>query len=111
MISPTKNSWADSLLRRNNLANATHDLSGKSPFNGYITMSNERIMSIKADKVILIKPSDESLSLRNSLRKYLSHVQNKDVVAMQYYGLINPGSLDSIAKACEMLKSFNYDNE
>ena len=106
VISPTKNSWADSLLRRNNLANATHDLSGKSPFDGYITMSNERIMSIKADKVILIKPSDESLSLRNSLQKYLPHVKNKDVVAMKYYGLINPGSLDSIAKACEMLRKF-----
>ena len=106
MISPTKNSWANSLLRRNNFANATQDLSGKSPFDGYITMSNERLMSVTADKIILIKPSDESPSLRRSLRKYLPQVDSKDVVAMNYYGLINPGSLDSIAKACTKLRAF-----
>ena len=106
MLSPTKSSWADSLLRRNNLANATKDLSGKSPFDGYITMSNERLMAIKADKVILIKPSDESPSLRKSLLKFMPHVSEKEIVSMKYYGLINPGSLDSIAKACTMLRKF-----
>ena len=106
MLSPTKSSWADSLLRRNNLVNATKDLSGKSPFEGYIRMSSERLMSIKVDKVILIKPSDESPSLRKSLLKFLPHVSEKNIVAMKYYGLINPGSLDSIAKACTMLRKF-----
>ena len=106
MLSPTKSSWADSLLRRNNLANATKDLSGKSPFDGYITMSNERLMAIKADKVILIKPSDESPSLRKSLLKFMPHVSENEIVSMKYYGLINPGSLDSIAKACTMLRKF-----
>ena len=106
MLSPTKSSWADSLLRRNNLVNATKDLSGKSPFEGYIRMSNERLMSIKVDKVILIKPSDESPSLRKSLLKFMPHVSEKEIVSMKYYGLINPGSLDSIAKACTTLRKF-----
>ena len=106
MLSPTENSWAGSLLSHNSFTNATKHLSGKSPFNGYITMSNERLMSINADKIIIIKPSDESPSLRKSLHKYFPGIDKEDIIAMDYYGLINPGSLDSIARACTLLQKF-----
>ena len=104
-LSPAAQSWSGSLLARNGLINATKGLSGDSEFPGYITMSKERMLTVKADTVIAVNPSGGVEALRTSIQKYLPKVKNQDVVEMDYYGLINPGSLNSISSACQRLRS------
>ena len=104
-LSPAAQSWSGSLLGRNGLMNATKGLSGDSEFPGYITMSKERLLTVNADTVIAVNPSGGVEVLRTSIQKYLPKVKNQDVVEMDYYGLINPGSLKSISSACQRLRS------
>ena len=104
-LSPAAQSWSGSLLGRNGLINATKGLSGDSEFPGYITMSKERMLTVNADTVIAVNPSGGVEALRTSIQKYLPKVKNQDVVEMDYYGLINPGSLNSISSACQRLRS------
>ena len=104
-LSPASDSWSGSLLARHGLINATQGLSGGSEFSGYITMSKERLLTVDADTVLAVNPSGGVDSLRRSIQKYLPKVKGNDVVQMEYYGLINPGSLDSIASACQRLRS------
>ena len=103
-LSPAKQSWSGSLLQRMGLTNATDSLTGNSQFSGYITMSNERLLTIKPDIVLTINPSGGSDSQYSSLKKYFPNLNKKDFYGMDYYGLINPGSLGSIAKACSTLR-------
>ena len=104
-LSPAADSWSGSLLGRNGLVNASKGFSGDSEFSGYITMSNERMLTVDADTVIAVNPSGGVEALRDSIQKYLPKVKSQDIVEMQYYGLINPGSLDSISSACQQLRS------
>ena len=104
-LSPAAQSWSGSLLKRNGLINATKGLTGDSEFPGYITMSNERMLTVNANTVIAVNPSGGVEAMRTSIQKYLPKVKSQDVVEMDYYGLINPGSLNSISSACQRLRS------
>ena len=104
-LSPNKQSWSGSLLERRGLLNATDSLPGTSQFSGYITMSNERLLSVKPGKVLVINPSGGVSREQLSLRKFFPALSAGDFISMDYYGLINPGSLKSISKACAKLLS------
>ena len=79
-------------------------LSGNSEFSGYITMSNERLLSLKPDRVLTVDPAGGSESEFLLMQKYFAELSKKDFVSMDYYGFINPGSLKSIKKACDRLR-------
>ena len=104
-LSPGQQSWSGSLLDRFGLDNATKRLSGSSEFSGYITMSNERLLAIKPNKVLVVNPSGDPDQMVASLMPFLPGLKKSDFKVMDYYGLINPGSLSSIQKACTALSS------
>ena len=103
-LSPASESWSGSLLARHGLVNVTQGLSGESEFSGYITMSNERLLTVNPDTVLAVNPSGGVKQLRQSILKFLPNVQSNHVVEMDYYGLVNPGSLSSISSACQRLR-------
>ena len=103
-LSPATQSWSGSLLDRLSLKNATNALPGDSQFSGYITMSNERLLSLKPDRVLTVDPAGGSGSEFLLMQKYFSELSRDDFVSMNYYGLINPGSLKSISRACNRLR-------
>ena len=103
-LSPATQSWSGSLLDRLSLKNATNALPGDSQFSGYITMSNERLLSLKPDRVLTVDPAGGSESEFLLMQKYFSDLSKEDFISMNYYGLINPGSLKSINKACNRLR-------
>ena len=67
-------------------------------------MSNERLLSLKPDRVLTVDPAGGSESEFLLMQKYFSELSQEDFVSMNYYGLINPGSLKSISKACNQLR-------
>ena len=102
-LSPGQQSWSGSLLDRLGLVNATKGLPGSSEFSGYITMSNERLLAIKPEKVLVVNPSGDATKTVESLSPFFPGLKKTDFKVMDYYGLINPGSLSSIKKACSNL--------
>ena len=104
-LSPGQQSWSGSLLDRLGLVNSTKGLPGSSEFSGYITMSNERLLMIKPEKVLVVNPAGDSAQMVRSLIPFFPRLKANDFKVMDYYGLINPGSLSSIQKACTALSS------
>jgi iron complex transport system substrate-binding protein len=104
-LSPGQQSWSGSLLDRLGLVNSTRGLPGSSEFSGYITMSNERLLMIKPEKVLVVNPAGDSVQMVRSLIPFFPGLKVSDFKVMDYYGLINPGSLSSIEKACIALSS------
>ena len=104
-LSPGQQSWSGSLLDRLGLVSSTEGLPGSSQFSGYITMSNERLLAVDPDKVIVVNPSGDPDQLVESLLPFLPRLSRSDFKIMEYYGLINPGSLSSIRKSCAALSS------
>ena len=102
-LSPSQQSWSGSILERLGLENSTKWLSGSSEFSGYITMSPERLLAIKPQKVLVVNPSGDSDQMVGSLISFFPGLKKSDFKVMDYYGLINPGSLSSIHKACTAL--------
>ena len=107
LVSPNSKSWSGSLLRRFNFNNLTSNLDSKSAFRGYVNLSPEWLISKNPSKIIIVNyPSREKTSLQSlPFWKDLKAIKDKKVYSFDYYGLINPGSLNSVNKACEKLSS------
>ena len=104
-LSPGQQSWSGSLLDSLGLDDATKRLSGSSEFSGYITMSNERLLTINPQRVLVVNPSGDPDQMVASLIAFFPGLKKSDFKVMDYYGLINPGSLSSIQNACTALSS------
>ena len=107
LLSPNKNSWAGSLLENFNVNNLIGDFQSKSGFQGYVTLSPETLLEKNPDNIILIDTGNDmkELFLSKSYSSNLKAVKNDNVYSFNYYGLINPGSMESINDACDKLKS------
>ena len=107
LLSPNKNSWAGSLLENFNVNNLIGDFQSKSGFQGYVTLSPETLLEKNPDNIILIDTGNDmkELFLSKSYSSNLKAVKNDNVYSFNYYGLINPGSMESINNACDKLKS------
>ena len=107
LLSPNSNSWAGKLLDRFNFDNISKDLESKTEFKGYVNLSPEIILKAKPAKIIVITfPGMNQNSLLSDpvLRKVISPNES-EIITFNYYGLINPGSLKTINKACEKLSN------
>jgi len=106
LLSPNKNSWAGSLLDEFNITNLIRDIQSKSGFDGYVTLSPETLLEKNPDNIILVDTGNDmkKLFLSKSYSSNLNAVKNDNVYSFNYYGLINPGSIESIDNACEKLK-------
>jgi iron complex transport system substrate-binding protein len=109
IISPNKNSWAGDLLSKFKLDNAAAEIQGDSQFQGYINLSAEKILQIDPDILIAIDTSEEAIDLLKSkpFWKALKATKNDRVYTFDYYGSINPGSIESIENTCNKLKQID----
>ena len=107
ILSPNSKSWSGNLIKRFGLKNLTSDLQSKSEFRGYVNLSQEWLLKAKPNNLIIVKTPGSNISQYESLAiwKKIPAVKKKNIFPFDYYGLINPGSLDSINKACKKLSS------
>lgn len=107
LLSPNKNSWAGSLLEKFDVNNLIGDFQSKSGFQGYVTLSPETLLEKNPDNIILIDTGNDmkELFLNKSYSSNLKAVKNDNVYSFNYYGLINPGSMESINNTCDKLNS------
>jgi iron complex transport system substrate-binding protein len=111
ILSPSKNSWAGDLLAKFQAKNIAADLQAKSPISGYVTLSAEKVLEANPEVIILVNPpqGNSEAGLLDSLKKeafwqQLQATKNNRVYVFDYFGLVNPGSIDAIEKACQQLK-------
>lgn len=107
ILSPNSDSWAGELLNRFDLNSLTKDIDSKSQFKGYINLSPEWLLKQDPDNLILIETRPGQFNEFGITKPFsnLTAVKNNKVYRFNYYGLINPGSLNSINDACKKLKN------
>lgn len=106
ILAPNKTSWAGDLLAQFQINNVIADLQGQSPMRGYITLSPEKVLEVDPEILILVDPGDgtvEKLKAEPFWSK-LKAVSSDRIYVFDYYGLVNPGSIDAVEKACQQLK-------
>jgi iron complex transport system substrate-binding protein len=105
ILAPNKDSWAGDMLVQFNGKNIAAQLQGEGPMSGYITLSAEKILQADPEIIILIENNDKILNQFKSQPFWsgLKAVKNNRVYVFDYYGLVNPGSIDAIAKASNQL--------
>jgi iron complex transport system substrate-binding protein len=106
ILAPNKNSWAGNLISKFGTKNIASELQGTSPIAGYVTLSAEKVLETNPEVLIVVNAEP---TLLDSLKKepfwrQLQATKNNRVYVFNYYGLVNPGSLDMIEKACQELK-------
>lgn len=107
ILAPNKNSWAGDLLTKFQIENVAAEMQGQSAQKGYITLSAEKVLEANPKVLILVDFGDGAI---NKLKEApfwnkLDAVTSNRVYTLGYYGLVNPGSIDAIAKACTQLQS------
>ena len=106
LLAPNSKSWAGDLLTQFGAKNVVADLQGKSQFAGYLTLSPEKVVEIDPEVVILIQApgTDINKIKANPVLKGLKATKNNRVYVFDYYGLVNPGSIESIDRATKQLQ-------
>lgn len=106
ILSPNKNSWCGDMLTQFKVNNLAADLQGDSPMKGYISLSAEKILQANPEVLFIVETGDNILQQFQSQPFWskLKAVENKRVYVFDYYGLVNPGSIDSIEKASTQIK-------
>jgi len=106
LLSPNKSSWAGDFLNKMNIQNLAADLQGKSPFEGYITLSAEKVVEADPDSLIVVDTRENLLEQLKGepFWSQLKATQSDKVFTTEYFGLVNPGSVASIEAACMLLK-------
>lgn len=106
ILSPSKKSWAGNLLDKFQAQNVSADLQGKISIPGYVTLSAEKVLEANPEVLIVVSPQPGLLKSfkSESFWNQLKATKNNRVYEFDYYGLVNPGSIDAIEKACGQLK-------
>lgn len=111
ILAPNKNSWAGDLLAKFNVKNLAADIQGQSPVGGYVTLSPEKVLEANPEVIIVVNPPQggSETAVLDSFKQepfwqQLQATQNNRVYIFDYYGLVNPGSINAIEKACQQLK-------
>lgn len=110
ILAPNKNSWAGDLLAKFPTTNLAADLQANSPIGGYVTLSAEKVLQANPDVIIVVNsPQQTDAALLDDFKKEafwkeLKATKNNRIHVFDYYGLVNPGSIDAIEKACKQLK-------
>jgi iron complex transport system substrate-binding protein len=113
ILAPNKNSWAGDLLSAFPVKNVAAQLQGSSPVGGYVTLSPEKILESNPDTLIIVDPSREGILeqlKQEAFWKNLKATQQDQVYVFDYYGLVNPGSLEKIKTASQQLEATFLNN-
>ena len=106
ILAPNKESWAGSLLDRFKANNVAADLQGQSPVRGYVTLSAEKILTANPDVILLVDLGSDLLAefQAQSFWQQLQAVKENRISSFDYYGLVNPGSVERIEQTCNQLR-------
>lgn len=107
VLSPNKNSWTGDLLNKFNANNLTADLQGESIGQGYVTLSEEKIVQENPEILLVVDPSRAGVINQLKSKSFwnkLKAAQNEQVYVFDYHGLVNPGSIDKIEETSDRLK-------
>ena len=107
IIVPNKDSWAGDLLSKFKAQNLAANLQGQSPLRGYITLSAEKILQENPEVILIVDRAREGILEQFKSQPFwnqLQATQNDRVYILDYYGLVNPGSIDKIEQACTKLR-------
>ncbi|TVP59922.1 MAG: ABC transporter substrate-binding protein [Nodularia sp. (in: Bacteria)] len=111
ILAPNRNSWAGDLLAKFQAKNLAAELQGQSPIGGYVTLSAEKILEANPEVIIVINSPQggSETAVLDSFKKeafwqQLQATKNNRVYIFDYYGLVNPGSIETIEKACQQLQ-------
>ncbi|MEM8502169.1 MAG: ABC transporter substrate-binding protein [Cyanobacteria bacterium P01_D01_bin.1] len=107
ILAPNKNSWAGDFLDQFNIQNLAAELQGQSAFDGYITLSAEKVIEADPDIILVVDTGEDLLGQLKTepFWSQLTATQEERVLAFDYFGLVNPGSVASVEKVCQQLKS------
>ena len=105
LLSPNQESWAGDFLKQFNIQNVTADLQGESPFEGYITLSEEKVLVDNPEVLLVVETGENLLDQlkEDAFWGELAATQSEQVYVFDYFGLVNPGNLASIEAVCERL--------
>lgn len=118
ILSPNQNSWAGDFLKRFNIQNLMADVqpnSSGSPsgqqFEGYVSLSPEKILEANPGRVFVVNTQEDILQQfeANPFWQELDATQTGNIYTFDYYGLINPGSLQSINDTCTRLSQLSSE--
>jgi iron complex transport system substrate-binding protein len=106
LMSPNAKSWAGDLLTQLGVKNVAAELQGNSPMRGYITLSAEKILEANPESIILVNaPQGDIEKIKSEpFWRQLKATKMQKIYTFDYYGLVNPGSIDAIQKATTQLK-------
>ena len=107
VLSPNKNSWTGDLLSKFNANNLTANLQGESIGQGYVTLSEEKIVQQNPELLLVVDPANAGVMTQLKSKNFwnkLKAAQKEKVYVFDYYGLVNPGSIDKIEETCNQLK-------
>lgn len=113
ILSPNKTSWCGDMLKQFNIKNLTAELQENSPMPGYVSLSAEKILAANPEVIIVVEAGDKTLEKFQSqpFWSQLQAVQNQRIYVADYYGLVNPGSIEAIEKAANQLKQIASGNK
>ncbi|MEB3216849.1 MAG: ABC transporter substrate-binding protein [Nostocales cyanobacterium 94392] len=106
VLSPNKNSWAGDLLTKFKYKNMTADFQSNGRFQGYLTLSQEKILTANPDKIFLIESDDinpDELK-KETFWSQLKATQNNQVYIFHHDGLISPTSIDTVEEVTNQLR-------
>ena len=112
ILSPNKNSWSGDMLSQFNITNLVADLQGDSVMQGYISLSAEKILQSDPEIILVVETGNNTIDTFKSqpFWNQLKAVKNNQVYVFEYYGLVNPGSVDAIEKASLKLQKITANN-
>ncbi|MFQ4137018.1 ABC transporter substrate-binding protein [Nodosilinea sp. PGN35] len=105
LLTPNQSSWAGDFLTQFRIENVAADLQGDSPFAGYITLPEEKVLAANPE-VLLIVDAGENLLEQLKGEPFWGQIkatQQNQVHSFDYFGLVNPGSIASIERICTQL--------
>jgi iron complex transport system substrate-binding protein len=106
ILSPNQASWAGDLLDKFQVTNVAAQLQGDSPIRGYVTLSAEKILEANPEVIIVVDRGEGILEKfkSDSFWNQLQATKNNRVYVFDYYGMVNPGSIEKIEQATSQLK-------
>ncbi|MEL6137046.1 MAG: ABC transporter substrate-binding protein [Cyanobacteria bacterium J06626_23] len=105
LLSPNKESWAGDFLAQFNRPNLAAELQGESPFGGYVTLSEEKLLEADPEQIIVVDAGEDLQAQLEQAPFWqnLQAVQAGEVYSFEYFGLVNPGNLETIERVCDRL--------
>lgn len=106
ILSPNKDSWAGDFVKQFKAENLAANEQGDSPFGGYVTLSAETILQENPEIILIVDPGQQGILEQFQKDAFWSNLQattNDRIYTVDYYGLINPGSVAKIREACDRL--------